>query len=232
MVPDTAAPQRIIVVEDHGLVAAALHGVLTAAGHAVVLVDAADATPERVLTAAGRAPVTAVIDLDLGRDPHGRARDGVTLLPALVGAGHRVVVLTGDLDAARWGRCVSLGALGVVTKALPLADVTELVVGAALGRPVMAAAARQEVLRSWDAQRAERERRLEPLRRLTPREAQVLEHLVQGRSAATIAAAASVSEATVRSQIRAVLDKVGVTSQLQAVAAARRAGWSGPRTSA
>jgi DNA-binding NarL/FixJ family response regulator len=34
-----------------------------------------------------------------------------------------------------------------------------------------------------------------------------------------------VSEATVRSQIKSVLSKLGAASQLQAVAAARRAGW-------
>ena len=46
-----------------------------------------------------------------------------------------------------------------------------------------------------------------------------------GLPAAAIAAAGYVSEATVRTQIRAVLTKLGVTSQLQAVALARRAGW-------
>ena len=53
----------------------------------------------------------------------------------------------------------------------------------------------------------------------------MLHALASGQSAAQIAAAAYVSEATVRTQVRAVLTKLGVTSQLQAIALARRAGW-------
>ncbi|HZI97604.1 MAG TPA: response regulator transcription factor [Actinomycetales bacterium] len=218
---------RFVLVEDHGLVAEALSHTLSAAGHRVAMVDPDDATPDKVVAAAGSAGATVVVDLDLGRGADGRRRLGWTLIEPLVTAGHRVMVLTGDLDAARWGRCVSLGATGVVTKALPLQDVVDLAIAASRGEPVMSPAARQEVLRSWDSHRSDRERLQAPLRRLTKREGQVLAHLVDGHSAATIAAMATVSEATVRSQIRAILDKLGVGSQLQAVAAARRAGWSG-----
>ena len=58
------------------------------------------------------------------------------------------------------------------------------------------------------------------------REEEVLAALVDGEPALAIADRATVSEATVRSHIRSVLTKLGVGSQLQAVAKARRAGWS------
>jgi two-component system nitrate/nitrite response regulator NarL len=48
---------------------------------------------------------------------------------------------------------------------------------------------------------------------------------MQGDSADEIAASTFVSLATVRSHIRAILQKLGVNSQLAAVAAASRAGW-------
>lgn len=57
---------------------------------------------------------------------------------------------------------------------------------------------------------------------LTPRERDVLGELLAGRSAARIAEADQVSLATVRSHIRAVLTKLGVSSQLAAVALAHR----------
>ncbi len=60
---------------------------------------------------------------------------------------------------------------------------------------------------------------------LTPREQEVLRDLMDGRSAEAIARASYVSLATVRSQIRAVLQKLAVNSQLAAVAKARQAGW-------
>lgn len=67
---------------------------------------------------------------------------------------------------------------------------------------------------------------------LTPREREVLLGLVEGRCAQTLANEAVVSLATVRSQIRSVLTKLGVTSQLEAVALARRVGWPTPEGSA
>jgi two-component system nitrate/nitrite response regulator NarL len=61
---------------------------------------------------------------------------------------------------------------------------------------------------------------------LTERERFVLAELVEGHCAEEIATAAFVSVSTVRSQIKAILQKLGVSSQLAAVALARRAGWS------
>jgi two-component system, NarL family, nitrate/nitrite response regulator NarL len=68
--------------------------------------------------------------------------------------------------------------------------------------------------------------RLELFARLTEREQVVLSELMEGHCAEDIATAAFVSISTVRSQIRAILQKLGVNSQLAAVAMARRAGWS------
>ncbi len=61
---------------------------------------------------------------------------------------------------------------------------------------------------------------------LTEREQVVLAELMEGRCAEEIANAAFVSISTIRSQIKAILHKLGVNSQLAAVAKARRAGWS------
>jgi DNA-binding NarL/FixJ family response regulator len=60
---------------------------------------------------------------------------------------------------------------------------------------------------------------------LTAREKHVLLRIIEGLSAEAIARESFVSIATVRSQIRAVLSKLEVHSQLEAVALARRAGW-------
>jgi two-component system, NarL family, nitrate/nitrite response regulator NarL len=61
---------------------------------------------------------------------------------------------------------------------------------------------------------------------LTEREQVVLAELMEGHCAEEIANRAFVSISTVRSQIKAILQKLGVNSQLAAVAKARRAGWS------
>ncbi len=69
-----------------------------------------------------------------------------------------------------------------------------------------------------------RNRRQRPPIRLTAREAMVLEEIMAGRPAKAIASRHGITEATVRSHIRAVLSKLGVSSQLAAVAAARELG--------
>ena len=56
---------------------------------------------------------------------------------------------------------------------------------------------------------------------LTAREREVLDGLVAGKRAAAIAEESVVSLATVRAQIRAILAKLGVSSQLEAVALVR-----------
>lgn len=71
-----------------------------------------------------------------------------------------------------------------------------------------------------------RQERLELFAALTEREQVVLAELIEGHCAEDIAKAAFVSISTVRSQIKAILQKLGVSSQLAAVAMARRAGWT------
>ena len=67
---------------------------------------------------------------------------------------------------------------------------------------------------------------LQPFTVLTEREQVVLAELMEGHCAEEIANSAFVSISTIRSQIKAILQKLGVNSQLAAVALARRAGWS------
>jgi DNA-binding NarL/FixJ family response regulator len=67
---------------------------------------------------------------------------------------------------------------------------------------------------------------LERFADLTEREQFVLAELIEGHCADEIARASLVSISTIRSQIKSILQKLGVSSQLAAVALARRAGWS------
>jgi pimeloyl-ACP methyl ester carboxylesterase/DNA-binding CsgD family transcriptional regulator len=59
---------------------------------------------------------------------------------------------------------------------------------------------------------------------LTPREAQILEHIAQGIDNAQIAARLDLSEKTVRNHITSIFDKIGVESRAQAIVKAREHG--------
>ena len=99
----------------------------------------------------------------------------------------------------------------------------ELVTARALaGLPVMAPEARERLIDSHRAHDVERREISEKLERLTRREREVLAELARGHRAQAVADRYVVSLATVRTQIRSVLNKLEVGSQLEAVALYRR----------
>ena len=213
-------PARVALVDDHRFLVQSLALALRAEGHDALVVD-----PDGDVLAQVKdwRPSVVVLDLQLANGVRGD-----DLIAGLATDDRMVVVLTAEIDPARWGACLMSGAHGVISKTAPLEDVVSAVTSAAQGRPVVTEADRMAWLRANDHASREAEHANVPFRRLTPREQEVLAALVDGQPAAVIADRAVVSEATVRSQIRAVLRKLGVASQLQAVAKARRAGWSGP----
>ncbi len=211
------------MVEDHALLAESLCLALRAEGVAATRSPVDDLSViERVCVDA--APATVLLDLDLGA-----AGDGAELVASLSAAGCRVVVVTGDDSVARWGRCLAEGAVGVVSKTEPMTRVVDALRAAATGLPVTSSAERHRLIGAHRAAQERRRAELAPFESLSPRERVVLGGIVEGRSVAELAASEVVSQATVRAQVRAVLTKLGVSSQLQAAAAARRAGWKPPR---
>jgi DNA-binding NarL/FixJ family response regulator len=114
------------------------------------------------------------------------------------------------------------GATEVVDADLPYADVVDAVACALTTYPDTASPAERR--RALLAALHERQREQWLLDRLTPKEQQVLRELAAGRSVGEIAAAEHRGLATVRSHVQSVLRKLEVSSQLSAVAIARR-GW-------
>jgi two-component system nitrate/nitrite response regulator NarL len=210
---------RVLIVDDHELLAESLRLALSAEGYDV---EVPAVSPADVFAAAQRMPPDVVLlDLDLGEV----GGDGSVLVEALAVGGARVVVMSGTSDRTRVAGCLEAGACGFVSKAAPLDELLDAVRGAGGGHDVMPESERLDLLADLRRARSERRRELAPFEELTGREQFVLSQVIDGRSAADIAAASYVSEATVRTQIRAVLNKLGVRSQLAAVAAARRARW-------
>jgi DNA-binding NarL/FixJ family response regulator len=214
------APARVAIVEDHALLAESVGLALRAEGFDVVHGDLAGA--EALLASIRPDPTLLVIlDLDLG-EPIG---DGATLIPALREAGARVLVVSGSRDVVRVAAAVERGAIGYVGKNQPFEVLLRTVLRAVAGQTVFDSFEREELLTQLRRHRAEESRRLGPFQALTPKESQVLDALSAGRSVERIATDWVVSEATVRTQVRGVLNKLDVRSQLAAVAKARAAGW-------
>jgi DNA-binding NarL/FixJ family response regulator len=162
-----------------------------------------------------------LLDIGLGD----RVGSGIELIKPLREAGAEVVMLTGETRRPVLAACLEAGAAGWIGKDTFLDDVEGVLNDVLAGTPLIGRAAREAMLEELRIERAGQRRALSPFERLTARERDVLAALVDGLSAEEIAEAQFVALTTVRSQIRAVLQKLGVRSQLAAVAYANRVGW-------
>lgn len=169
-------------------------------------------------------PDLCLLDLDLGE----MGGEGLALLPELAANGVTTVIFTGATEPATLGRCLEIGALGVISKSTPFSQVVDAIRVALAGGEVNNRTQLYEWVMASSRQRAERARVAAPFETLTQREAEVLGALVRGRLVEEIARTDHVSERTVRTQIRAIFQKLGVRSQIAAVALAHDAGWKPP----
>lgn len=217
---------RILIIEDHVLFAESLELVLSVEGYDVKRVP----VPERgvsasaLLTSIARLrPRIVLLDLDLGD-----FGNGIRLIAPLARSGVHVVVVTASDDRARWGEALRYGARRVSSKSRPLNEILATVRRINHGLPVMDREEREMLLALWHEQRSERQDVNTRLERLTARERQVLRHLMRGRTVHDIATLGVVSEATVRTQVKSILAKMEVSSQLAAVGLAHHVQWRGP----
>ena len=214
---------RLLIVEDHELLAQSLGAALRDEGMDVHM--ASGPTAQDILDAFNEIePELVLLDLNLG-DGIG---SGVPLIGPLSNGNSNVVMLTGSTDPVQLATAVEAGAVGVLNKSMSFDALLAAVREATQEGTLLTAHQRSELLDVLRRSRHERDRRLRPFQALTPREGQVLAGLMAGKAAETIANESFVSLATVRSQIRSILAKLDVNSQLAAVALARSAGWEPP----
>ena len=210
----------VLIVDDHRLMADSLCVALRLEGFDPVVAAIAD-PHDLVARIVADPPALVLLDLDLG----GALGDGADLVAPCVAAGARVLVLTGTKDQLWIASALEQGACAAIDKAIPFEELLPVVMSAARGEQVLAPAERDRLVGQLRAHRVSRRRDLAPFESLTPREQQVLRALSNGLTVPRIAELWVVSEATVRSQVHAVLRKLSVRSQLEAVAAATRVGW-------
>jgi DNA-binding NarL/FixJ family response regulator len=214
---------RVLVVDDHPLVAMGLELALSARG---LHVETTSGPTVAAVIDHARAlePHCVVLDVHLG----GEIGSGVSLIGRLSLTGASVVMLTGESDELLLACCIEEGAVGWIPKQSSLDEVLASIEDVLVGRPLVGRARREAILAELRARRADARRAISPFDALSRREQRVLGALIDGLSADEIAANDVVALATIRSQIRAILQKLGVCSQLAAVALANRAGWRPP----
>lgn len=163
-------------------------------------------------------PGIVLLGLNGDRDGNGDRIDGVRLIPPLCAAGWRVILMTRTSTPTRLGAAMAAGGFTCVPKSAPFASLLAAIRLARTGRSWLPDIQRQQLIALHHDRQRENHARATRLRSLTAREREVLVLLAAGHRARQIADRFVVSQATVRTQIRAVLTKLEVSSQLEAVA--------------
>jgi DNA-binding NarL/FixJ family response regulator len=203
----------VLIVEDHEMLAETLS--LALSSHFPCSRADLESSEGVVAQAARLRPCLVLLDLGLG------AADGLDLIPGLIATGARVLVVTGVTEEPRLAAALALGASGWVSKSQPFERLVEAVELVMRRRPLLGEEEHRRLVRlGTDHLALDRELRRR-MSELTPREREVLWALAEGETAAEISRALAVSIATMRSHIAAIREKLGVSSQLAAAAAAR-----------
>ena len=210
-------PFRVLIVEDHRVVAEGLAALLDEHPDLHVIGWAATVAEAGRLIVAERVDVI-VADYWL---PDGTGVDAVTALRARWPKATVVFLSVDDSDEVMLA-ALEAGAAGYLVKSAGGADVISAVRRAAEGE-IVVPARQLAALLTRRRERAERSRRLDSL---TPREREILGLMAEGMDNREVAARLSVSYATVRSHVRHLLGKLGARSKLEAVV--RAADWGLP----
>ena len=211
---------RILIVDDHPLTRDALSGLLVHNGFDVC--GEAASGVEAIRLAGELQPDLALLDLTMP------GLDGLQTLPRLREAapGCAVVVLTAAEDEENLIGAIRAGAAGYLLKSEPPERIVSFLRGVGEGEaPLSGAVARRllEQVRESDTQPTVPPQ-IAVL--LSAREAEVLLLLEQHHATDEIAGELGISEHTVRSHVKSVLGKLGVSSRreaIEALAVARRA---------
>ena len=213
-------PIRVVVVDDHPIVRSGIVGMLSLESDIEVVGEANDGA-EAVELVAELGPDVVLMDL---RMP---GMDGVAATNAILNPSveeRRVskprvpprilVVTTYDTDADIL-RAVEAGATGYLLKDSPIETLVNGVRAAARGETVFAP---DVAMRLAGSMRRSGER-------LTQRELEVLTEVADGRTNAAIALKLHISEATVKTHLLRINNKLGVDNRTEAVTEARHRGW-------
>ena len=216
---EPAPNPSVLIIDDHRLFATALR--MTLRQHNLIAHQAPSTGAETILAYAATLPAgLAVLDVHLGRDAAGGWVEGCALVAPLRGRGWAVLIVSSGYDEPSVAAAVAAGAIGVIDKTHSFERFLAAIVAAAAGRPVMTEQRRQEWLARHRGHRLQQRHLSWRFDQLSGREREVLALLVGGHRAGEIAEHFTVSLSTVRTEIGAILDKLDVKSQLEAVALA------------
>lgn len=203
--------RRIIIVDDHPLFRAALRQTLLGGDPSIVIEEAGDLASLNAALEADRDCDLVLLDLNM---PGVRGFSGLLLLRAQY-PDVPVMIISAVEDAAVIRRAFELGAAGYLHKSVGTHEIRRAIEMVLAGEVFVPEGIDLSI---EDANSALMQR----LATLTPQQVRVLMMLSDGLMNKQIAYELSISEATVKAHVSAILQKLDVDSRTQAVIAASK----------
>jgi two-component system NarL family response regulator len=203
----TNEPIRVLVVEDHNVVRQGLVALLSVAEGLEVVGEAADGI-EAIAQFRKHQPAVTLIDLRL---PRLGGVDTIARIRREWPQARFIVLTTYDGDEDIY-RALKAGAKSYLLKGMTSEELLAAIRAVHAGRSHIPPAIAERLAERMGAEE------------LTPRELDVLEQIVNGKSNKEIGTELDISEATVKTHINSLLAKLGVTDRTQAATAAIRRG--------
>ncbi|HTY83679.1 MAG TPA: response regulator transcription factor [Silvibacterium sp.] len=191
---------RILIADDHAIVREGLRGFIAVQPDMVVVAEASNGR-EAIQEFRIHRPDVTVMDLQM---PEMTGVDAVSAIRVEF-PGARIIVLTTYAGDVQILRALKAGAQGYLLKAVLHKELPDSIRAVYAGRKVMAPEAAAQV-----AEHSGEEA-------LTPKELEVLRLVAAGNANKLIAAQLSISEETVKSRVKNILDKLGANDRTHAV---------------
>jgi DNA-binding NarL/FixJ family response regulator len=206
---------RLVLCDDHQILAQALAAALQARGHQVLSVTTDPDTG--VAAVAAYDPDICILDV------HFPGKDRGLKAARLIRQHHprtKVLMLSGVAGTQALTEAIEIGVAGFISKDQGVDGIAEALQVVAVGGAVFGRRLPHGVL----SRGIKKPQPNDPFDALAPREKEVLARIVAGQGTKQMARAMSISNGTVRMYVRNVLVALGAHSRLEVAAIARREG--------
>ena len=210
--PSGELPIRVLIVEDHRVVAEGMAALINHQSDMKV-VGEAGSVAETFSLAAELGPDVVLLDFRL---PDGTGAEAAAAIREVRPEAKMIFLTREDTEAARFA-AVQSGASAFIHKSKAASEVVDAIRDVARGRMLIT----PRTIATLIAKRRAIEAQLQTL---TVREKEVLRLIADGLSSRAVAAKLGISYTTVRTHIRSLGSKLGVHSKLEAIVKARELG--------
>jgi two-component system, NarL family, response regulator LiaR len=205
--PESSAPIRVLVVDDHMIVRKGIRALLAEVEGIQVVGEAANGQ-EAVAQVLALDPDVTLMDLAM---PIMGGIEAIRLITTRH-PGARILVLTSFTSDDKVFPAIKAGALGYLLKDSKPTDLVQAIERVSRGEPSLHPAIAMQVLRELRRPPD----RIPPANALTEREVDVLRQVAAGMSNRQISVQLSTTEATIKSHVSSILSKLQLANRVQA----------------